>query len=247
MERLRWPPLYRGRVLSLVALFGILGFALNACGGPTSAPVGSGTSPTATSTSNTTASNGTTIVFFRPVLCFAPGFTVATGGSPDMGPLPTCAASSQVTSANLAIDTSTGQATQDPPADPQFATFPSTSLANDTGSATVLLPGLPGQGTGRYVLGPAQVTGAQITSARAARSPDGQWTVIADFSPSGATAWDALGEQQFHAIIGIDVNGQVISAPITQPSQTSFDSFAGEVQIAGSFTKGQAEAIAREL
>jgi preprotein translocase subunit SecD len=186
-------------------------------------------------------------VFFRPVLCYAPPFAVAAGGSPDTGPLPTCAAASQLTAADLAVDTSTGQATQDPPADPQFAAYPSTSLPNDTESATVLLPGLPAQGTGRYVLGPAQVTRAQITSAKASLDPAGEWTVNVNFSASGAAAWDTLSEQQFHAIIGIDLDARVITAPITQPSQTSFTSFGGQVQVSGNFNEQQAKTLAGEL
>ena len=46
-------------------------------------------------------------------------------------------------------------------ADTQFKTYQSTSPYNDSKNATVLLPGLPGQGTGRYVLGPAGLTGPQ--------------------------------------------------------------------------------------
>ena len=139
------------------------------------------------------------------------------------------------------------QATQNPPEDTQFATYPSTTALNDTKSATVLLPGLPGQVNGRYVLGPAQVTGSQIKSANASLDTAGQWTVNITFNSAGAAAWDTLAQQQFHAIIGIDLDAQVISAPITQPSQSTFSSFGGQVQISGSFTEDQAKALATEL
>jgi preprotein translocase subunit SecD len=39
----------------------------------------------------------------------------------------------------------------------------------------------------------------------------------------------------------------VISAPITQPSQATFTSFNGQVQISGSFTQSQAQTLATEL
>ena len=39
----------------------------------------------------------------------------------------------------------------------------------------------------------------------------------------------------------------MISAPITQPTQSSFTSFGGQVQISGSFTEDQAKALATEL
>jgi len=166
---------------------------------------------------------------------------------PSTGPLPTCVVNSQLTAANLAVNTNTGQIANTPPQDIQFASFASTTPQSDAKTATVLLPGLSGQGTQRYVLGPAQVTGSQIKSANARLSPAGQWTVNITFSSSGATAWDALAEQQFHAVIGVVVNGEVISAPIMQPNQTSFTSFDGQVQIAGEFTEKQAKGLAASL
>ncbi|HEY4928613.1 MAG TPA: protein translocase subunit SecD [Acidimicrobiales bacterium] len=185
-------------------------------------------------------------LFFRPALCYAAPYTVAKGQKPNVGPLPTCASASALTSANLAINTSTGAATGNPPPDSQFAPYPSTTT-NDTQGATVLLPGLPGSGTTRYVLGPATVTGSEIKSATAQVDTAGQWTVNITFNAAGAAAWDKLAAAQFHAIIGIDLDGQVISAPITQPSQATPTSFGGQVQISGSFTQAQAQALATEL
>ncbi len=39
----------------------------------------------------------------------------------------------------------------------------------------------------------------------------------------------------------------MISAPITQPTQASFTSFNGQVQISGSFTEDQAKTLATEF
>ncbi len=186
-------------------------------------------------------------LFFRPALCYSPALTVAKGATPSTGPLPTCASTSQLTAANLAVNTSTSEATQSPPADTAFATYPSTSALNDAKGATVLLPGAANACYVRCVLGPAQVTGAEIKSASASLSQTGQWTVNINFNQQGATAWDTLAQEQFHAIIGIDLDGQVISAPITQPGQSTFTSFAGQVQISGSFTEDQAKTLATEL
>jgi len=186
-------------------------------------------------------------LFFRPALCGAPALTVAKGHSASTGPLPTCSSTSALTEANLAVNTGTQQATQTPQPDTQFTTYPSTSALNDAKSATVLVPSLTGNTYQRYVLGPAQVTGSQIKSANAALSQAGQWTVNINFNSAGAAAWDALAQQQFHAIIGIDLDGQVISAPITQPGQATFTSFAGSVQISGTFTEDQAKTLATEL
>ena len=186
-------------------------------------------------------------LFFRPALCYAPPLTLAKGKTPTIGPLPTCAAASQLTAANLAVNTSTGQATNNPPEDPQFATYPSTPSTSDEKSATVLLPGTKASATtGRYVLGPAGMTGTAVKSANAQLNT-GIWSVNLNLTPAGAAEWDALAQQQFHAIIGIDLDGQVISAPITLPGQSSYTSFNGKVQISGSFTEDQAKTLATQF
>jgi preprotein translocase subunit SecD len=185
-------------------------------------------------------------LFFRPALCYAPSLTLAKGQTPSTGPFPTCAPASALTAANLAVNTSTGQATNNPPVDTQFATYPSTSPLNDNKNDTVLLPGTAGSGSGRYVLGPAGMTGTAVKSA-SAQINNGLWAVNLNLTSAGASQWDALAGKQFHAIIGIDLDGQVISAPITQPSQAQPTSFAGQVQISGSFTENQAKTLATDF
>ncbi|HEV3265608.1 MAG TPA: hypothetical protein VG014_08795, partial [Acidimicrobiales bacterium] len=191
-------------------------------------------------------------LFFRPGLCYAPPYTPTKGSTPPTGPLPTCAASSQLTATNLAVKPDSSNvngytSNNNIPVDPQFAANPSTSAATDDKNATVLLPGSSAsQGTGRYVLGPAALTGSAVHSA-SAQLVNNQWAVSIVLTSAGSTAWDTLSQQQFHAIIGIDLDGQVISAPITQPSQATFTSFNGQVQISGSFTQSQAQTLATEL
>ena len=186
-------------------------------------------------------------LFFRPALCYAVPHQLVKGQLSATGTLPTCSTASALTAANLAVNTGTGQATGNPQPDAQFAPFVSTTPAADVKGATVLLPGLPGQGTALYVLGPTNLTGAQIKSANASVTGTGLWTVNINFNPVGATLWDTLAQQQLHAIIGIDLDAQVISAPITLPNQAAFTSFAGQVQISGSFSESQAKALATEL
>jgi preprotein translocase subunit SecD len=186
-------------------------------------------------------------LFFRPALCNAPLQQLAKGQASAAGSLPACSATSKLTAANLAVNSNTGQATNNPQPDVQFAPYPSTTSGADVKGATVLLPGPSGQGAVRYVLGPAGLTGAQIKSANASVTSTGLWTVNINFNPTGATEWDTLAGAQFHAIIGIDLDAQVISAPITQPSQPTPTSFGGQVQISGNFTEAQAKALATEL
>jgi preprotein translocase subunit SecD len=192
-------------------------------------------------------------LYFRPGLCYAPALTVAKGKSPSTGALPTCSAATALTAANLdvKVDSSnvngytSNTSLQD---DEQFATYPSTTSDQDVKNATVLLPfaNPTTQGTGRMVLGPSTVTGTAVKSATA-ELQNNQWTVDIVLTSAGSKAWDALAQQQFHAIIGIDLDGQVISAPITQPTNQSFQSFNGQVSISGSFTENEAKLLATEL
>jgi hypothetical protein len=188
---------------------------------------------------------------FRPVLCYAPPLTIGAGQDPSSGPLPACSASTQLNAPNLQVTPYpsnvigyTSNATI--PSDPQFATYPSTTPSNDNRNDRVLLPGVPAGGDGRYVLGPAGVTGAAVRSA-SAMLDNGHWTVNLVLTRQGSLQWDALSKDQFHQIIGVDFNGRVISAPITQPTQSAWSSFNGRVQISGAFTERQAREIAAEL
>jgi preprotein translocase subunit SecD len=191
-------------------------------------------------------------LFFRPVICYAPAFTVAKGKTASTGPLPTCSASTQLTAANLEVTPDSSNVNgytenSNISEDPQFLTYKSTPSTSDNKSQTVLLPGSAANGgPPRYVLGPAGMTGTAVKSATAQLN-NGQWAVNLNLTSAGSAQWDALAKEQFHAIIGIDLDGQVISAPITQPTQSSFTSFDGQVQISGSFTEDQAKTLATEF
>jgi hypothetical protein len=188
----------------------------------------------------------------RPVLCYAPALTLPTGRTPSTGPLPACSPSSQLTTANLDVTPASNNVngyTSHPtvPADPQFATYASTTPGNTNDNGTVLLPATSSNGAGgRYVLGPAGITGAAVSSA-SAHQMSGQWAVDVALTRAGSPQWDALAQRQFHAILGVVVDGTVVSAPITQPAQSAFTSFNGHLQISGSFSWHQAKALAEQL
>ncbi len=187
-------------------------------------------------------------LLFRPVECFAPALSLKKGQSPSPGPLPACVTQYQATAANLQMNANGGVGNTSFGPDPQFATYPSTSPNNDAKGATVLLPGATNSCYGgRCVLGPAQVTGSSIKSANAQLTNSGQWAVNLSLDGAGATAWDNLSRQQFHAFVGIDLDGQVISAPGTLPGQQTFTSFGGQVQITGNFTEASAKTLATQL
>jgi preprotein translocase subunit SecD len=192
-------------------------------------------------------------LYFRPAECYAPALTVAKGKKPSTGPLPTtCATDAQLTEANLQVTPNSANingytSNTSIPEDPQFLTYPSTPSTSDNKDATVLLPASAGNaGPPRYLLGPAQLTGTAVKSA-SAQLNQGQWSVVLNLTATGANQWNTFAEQYFHRIIGIDLDGQVISAPITQPAQGSFTSFGNSVQISGGFTENQAKTLATEF
>jgi len=188
----------------------------------------------------------------RPVLCLAPPASVT--ATPHAGtPLPVCAAASALTATNLQVhsessspsgfSTSLGAV----PTDPQFAAFPSTTSARDEPDATVILPGADGANAStRYVLGPAGLTAGDVRAATV-RFMAGQWIVNLTLTGSGSARWDALARQQFHALVGVVVGDRVISAPLGEPTQSSFTSFSGRLQIAAGLTRRQATALAAGL
>jgi hypothetical protein len=183
----------------------------------------------------------------RPLLCYAPPFTPTIGSTASKGPLPPCAPSLALTAGNLHVAPNDYSVTISPnDTDPQFAAYSSTSPKHDNANATVLLPSSSSSSHTRYVLGPAGLTGSAIRSASAQRV-DGQWVVNINLNGHGAAQWDNLSRQQFHALIGIDLDGKVISASIIQPAQASFSSFHGQVQISSGLTRHQAQALAAQL
>lgn len=190
---------------------------------------------------------------FRPVLCFAEPYT-ATKGAAVPKTLPANCSSTQyeLTASNLNVNTSTSEPTNNVGPDPALTAYPSSTFEyNDSNpNAAVLVPAAPntGQGSIRYLLGPTQVPGTAISPGSAQgvfNSPN--WVVDLSLTGTGSTEWDKLASQQFHAYIAVDLDGAVYSAPLTLPSQSTFTSFQGKIEISGSFTQSQAQNLALVL
>ena len=149
---------------------------------------------------------------------------------------------------DLVVTTDTGSSNIDSiPPDPALAAVPTSTPAYDESHPgdPVLVPLLGGGGE-RYLLGLSELNGSVVARASASfQSPN--WVVNVDLTSAGSAQWDELTQKYFHEIIGIDLDGQLISAPLVQPSQSTFSSFAGKVQISGSFTRQSAQALAAEL
>jgi preprotein translocase subunit SecD len=177
-------------------------------------------------------------LLFRPVLCEAAVGAKLTATTK----LPSCAPQYQDTAANLNVNTSTGNPVNIAP-DPAFTNLASTKPAKDLPGDTVLLP-LLGQPGVRYVLGPSQMTGHSIKKALAQQDQAGAWVVNYTLTGTGSPLWDKVAQRNFHQLLAIELDGVVQSAPLIQPNQASFTSFAGQGQISGSFTQQSAQTLA---
>ncbi|HVB92272.1 MAG TPA: protein translocase subunit SecD [Acidimicrobiales bacterium] len=200
-------------------------------------------------------------LYFRPVLCFAYPQGVPKGSKAKVlprgtEPIPPCSASTQLSQANLAVSPNSspqGYSSNNVPPDQAYVAYPSTSVTMPNYvNSTVLLPGLAASGSAnggeRYVLGPSEMTGHSVGSATATQNQTGAWVVDYNLAGSaGAALWDRVAQQNFHQILGIELDGTVYSAPIIQPSQAAFTSFQGKGEISGNLTQGDAQSLAQAM
>jgi len=191
-------------------------------------------------------------MLFRPVLCAGPPYQagpISETKSAGPGPLPVaCPSRYQLTATNLDVNTNTGTPQGNVPPWPTLANYPSTASAMDSPAGTVLLPAgsLYGFSGERLLLGQAQLSGMDVSTA-AVVSNAGYIVVGVDLTSTGSTAWDTLAMQQFHAYVALDFDATLMSAPLTEPTQASFSSFDGKVEVSGGFTKATAEALVVDL
>ena len=182
-------------------------------------------------------------LLFRPVLCAAGlGTTTVPVSS-----LPACGSRYLMSAANLNVvpnsNTVAGFTSSNIPADPGFSAIATTRPADDNPNKEVLVPVL-GSPKVRYVLGPAQLTGQAIGKAVAQQDQAGAWVVTYSLTGKGSPLWDQVASANFHQMLAIELDGVIQSAPLIQPTQTSFTSFGGQGQISGSFTEQSAKTLA---
>ena len=187
-------------------------------------------------------------VFLRPALCGAPAFAgeASPGAEPATVALPACTATSQLTESNLGASPSAGTTfhVNTVPADRSLAAYPSTSPTSDRKARTVLLPAIKGAQYARYLLGPAAMTDHAFASATAQKTPFGRWLVNYTLTSMGTSQWEDLAKARFHEIVAVDLDGVIQSAPLIEPSQSTFVSFAGRGEIAGNLTEDDAQGLA---
>ena len=200
-------------------------------------------------------------MYFRPVLCFAypqqaPKGSKAKVLPTGIGSVPACNTQAELSASNLNVqpapNTSAGYTQNNVPPDPQYVSVPSTSTEKPGyPTSTVLLPGIGNAcfNTGyRCVLGPSQMTGRSIGSATATQNQTGAWVVNYTLAGAANSAlWDKVANENFHQLLGIELDGKVYSAPIIQPTQSSFTSFNGNGEISGSLTQSDANNLAQAM
>jgi len=104
------------------------------------------------------------------------------------------------------------------------------------------------KGTAKYILGPVELTGSEISSASfGLNSQTGQWEVQLAFNDKGTTAFAAVstrlyGLQSPRNQFAFVLDGKVISAPSMNAVITD-----GKASISGSFTQDSAKTLADQL
>ena len=193
-------------------------------------------------------------LYFRPVWCYAPQYQAPKKDSKVAPtPLPTSGSACgqyELTAANLGVkpnsNAQNGYTSNNIGADASYLETPTTAQDNDDPSKPVILPPLANSGfTGRYLLGPSQLSGHAVKSAVAQQDQTGAWVVNYTLTGPGSSEWDKVASDNFHQLVAIELDGVVQSAPIIQPTQGSFTSFGGQGEISGgNMTEAQAKNLA---
>jgi len=92
-----------------------------------------------------------------------------------------------------------------------------------------------------------RLSAADVMAASAEKNQTGQWIVNVHLSPHGAAVFDRVAQENFHQFLAIDMGGKVVNTPIIEPTQTSFSSFDGAMQVSGSLTASSARAVAAAI
>ena len=183
-------------------------------------------------------------LLFRPVLCeVAQPSKKATAYN---GSIPACASTYTWSEANLAVtpnNSPQGYGFNSLSIDPSYTSIKTTKPADDNPHNNVILPELGSPGT-RYLLGPSELTGQAIGKAVAQQDTLGQWVVNYTLTKKGSPEWDTVADKNFHQALAIELDGVIQSAPLIQPTQSTFTSFDGSGEISGSFTEQSAKNLA---
>lgn len=190
---------------------------------------------------------------FRPVLAALPPFqsgpstTSTTAAVSPASSSTTAAANSTTTTAKAAAAAASSTTTTT--VSPQ-AQIPTTPVEQNTANATVVLPSRHVKGVPdvRYELGPAKLTGKDVSTASSSYNTTDGWGVDLKLTGNGLSAFNAMAAAQYSLPqpqneVAIELDGVIQSNPRFNTSH--FDS--NGVRISGSFSQTEAGDLARLL
>ena len=120
---------------------------------------------------------------------------------------------------------------------------PTTPREGDLADKEVVLEEVvKGDVTARYRLGPAELTGTAVKSARAEFDPTQGWRVNFNLTSDGSGKFDALAAKNVGKQVAIVLDSVVKSAPVIREA-----SFGGSGVISGNFTEREAKDLALVL
>ena len=189
---------------------------------------------------------------FRPVVGVLPGDDAATTTT---APTTTTTAAPDGSTTTAAPDGSTTTTAAPDPSPTTVAPDTTTTTAPPAGitpreqdlpEAVVTLPEVDREGkvVRKYILGPSELTGQVVRTARA-RAPQGftgDWAVTADFTSDGSRQFDELAQRHYQKQVAIVLDGVVKSAPTINATQ-----FNGTAEITGQFSEREAKDLALVL
>lgn len=127
-----------------------------------------------------------------------------------------------------------------PPATPPEE-IPTTPREEDMPEASVVLPDKDGRS--RYSLGPSELTGRALKTARATYvAENGQWVVDFTMTSEGGKQFDEVAARNVGKSVAIVLDGVVQSAPVIREAN-----FGGKGQISGEFKERSAKDLALVL
>lgn len=186
--------------------------------------------------------------------------TLSPTASPSPSPAPTAsgsAAPSESPSPSAVAEPTQPAAPLPPGAEEAFTTFASLDCVSDDPAAvaarkkaaeadadpTRAIATCSEDGTEKYLLGPADMTGTEVKGATALIDPNGsEWIVNLELTGAGSRKFAELTSANVNQRFAIVLDGLVVSAPNINEAITG-----GEAQISGSFTKKSANDLANVL
>jgi hypothetical protein len=163
----------------------------------------------------------------RPVLCYSAPY-VESGSAASTGSLP-----SDCGPYAIQKDTPTTGGSFSTPnieSDPALASIPSTAPADDLANpdTVALLPTSPPNNTpfARLLVGPTELSlSSSVATAQVVQDQYGNWQIKVQLDSAAASQWNHLAERYFHLLLAVDMNGQIVNAPIIEPTQNTYTPF----------------------